>query len=864
MTRVSGCIILIIFLISSNTYPQNNDTSVKEQHNQSDQSIKSNTDPVLVADGPFEFPLECIKRGVKGTLVVAIDIDNKGVVENCIVKQGLNPLLDSAIIKSIMHSLYKPAIESGQTVASSVVLELSFDYEQIVRNSRFDPVFDGYITDRESGTPLRNAVVNIAPFEIIIDTTIFGGIDKYLQLIGTAPDQKCTKGFITTSTDSTGYFSFKLLPSANYKVSVLIPGFEIAQYQEIINGGRVSVRYALDYYREIMDSTYSITVYGLQNKHREVIHLEYEQMRNGLTHYASKVILSKSTVRSVPESPSQMLVRLGSPYDNRYNIGGVMMLAPFHFGGHPYADIDGLMVSALENVDIVVNDIAGTAPDVSGIVVNAEPGIYRPADKELKPRPEFSLDFSTTSQDFLISAANQRGDFLQLGYTRSEDYTLKMLSNYSSVNDRNAYGLGIPVSFGNVTSNTEFTLKDITTKTFLWLAYDVYKRNYQETIVPWGMGSIVFTPRYNKHFTVTCGGSHQYFSDGVINGVAEIVKKVELSNACMSVSMDSLATGNVEGVLKYGLNYTQWHGKAEQVPGRGEDTLIYDKSEEMSLNVNGELKYSTGKLTLKSKCLANVISYNLSEADYSMDGGVGISLNEQSFLLSFDAGVVHSHPDVRGLPDARYRKHKSQSILISCLGKYFRNDKFVVSVIPFMRYQLDVPKLSPDMLVWNKNMESDVVGGGIDIDMFFLLFDKVELSGALNFSNGKRVGEEKEIYEWNIPLTIRGKIHAKFYQDLLHVYVDMTKSRGLPYYDFTTLKYRRLPDYNSVDFSLQYRSKYLERRFLSQYCGYFVVHNILGAKNIRGYQWYSQDQKVPVYISYTKYIEFGVKLALRL
>ena len=256
------------------------------------------------------------------------------------MKQGLNPLLDSAIVKSILHSRYKPAVESGQPVASSVVLELFFDYEQIVKTSRFGPVFDGYITDKESNVPLRNAVVNITPFDIISDTTISGSIDNYLQLIDTAPDQKYSKGFLTTATDSTGYFAFKLLPSASYKISVLMPGFEIAQHHEQFNGERVSVRYALDPYREIMDSSYAITVYGIQNKHRDVIHLEHEQMRNGLTHYASKVILSRSTVRSVPESPSQMLVRLGSPYDNRYNVGGVMMLAPFHFGGHPYADID--------------------------------------------------------------------------------------------------------------------------------------------------------------------------------------------------------------------------------------------------------------------------------------------------------------------------------------------------------------------------------------------------------------------------------------------------------------------------------------------------------------------------------------------
>ena len=92
----------------------------------------------------------------------------------------------------------------------------------------------------------------------------------------------------------------------------------------------------------------------------------------------------------------------------------------------------------------------------------------------------------------------------------------------------------------------------------------------------------------------------------------------------------------------------------------------------------------------------------------------------------------------------------------------------------------------------------------------------------------------------------------------------LTKSKGLPYYDFTSKTYRNLPEYSSVDFSIQYRAKTLERRFLSRYDAYFIVHNVFGIKNIGGYDWSESGSKIPIYLSGNKYIECGVKGALRL
>ena len=116
-------------------------------------------------------------------------------------------------------------------------------------------------------------------------------------------------------------------------------------------------------------------MYGRSKFDEKKIVIAEEEKHTGFSPFLSNIVQAKAEIRRIPEGPSMMLVRSGCPYDNVYLIAGVPMLAPFHFGGHPYADIDGIMISALSDVNVTINDIAAKRIDASGCIVKADPGM---------------------------------------------------------------------------------------------------------------------------------------------------------------------------------------------------------------------------------------------------------------------------------------------------------------------------------------------------------------------------------------------------------------------------------------------------------------------------------------------------------
>lgn len=188
------------------------------------------------------------------------------------------------------------------------------------------------------------------------------------------------------------------------------------------------------------DSSNTVTVFG-RDVPGAAVNVERQELSSGLTHYLSKIILTQVTVRQVPESGSSLLVRSASPFDNHYLLAGVPFLAPYHFGGSPYADIDGTMISSLKDVTVNVDRVAGRYLDVSGALIEANPGICRPADRLLTRRPELSADISIMSQDFLLSLpeGKDNDDFFQLGFTWADAYDIRWLYDFSTTSSPKAF-----------------------------------------------------------------------------------------------------------------------------------------------------------------------------------------------------------------------------------------------------------------------------------------------------------------------------------------------------------------------------------------------------------------------------------------
>ena len=145
------------------------------------------------------------------------------------------------------------------------------------------------------------------------------------------------------------------------------------------------------------------------------------------------------------------------------------------------------------------------------------------------------------------------------------------------------------------------------------------------------------------------------------------------------------------------------------------------------------------------------------------------------------------------------------------------------------------------------------------------LFDWLALNGAANLSRSYRVtGDGEKPYEWDVPWTCRGGIHTQFgSRAQLHFYLNGIASKGLPFYDFVEYGVFRAPDYLRFDLSLQYRSRFIDHRFLTRYDAYLNVFNLTDQFNITDYYWDESMHLQPIPQG-RMMIEMGVRLGFRI
>jgi hypothetical protein len=823
-------------------------------------------EPKLLSKKEIELPPHFIKKRLNGSVIMSIDIDSKGNIERCLLKKGLNPDLDSLVKNSILRSVYSPAFESGRAVPSMVELEVPFNSDSLVyTNTDVVPDFDGYILEKGTNIPITNAIVNIEYNDSLSDTSIVNGFNSYLQLIGNCKGQQYIKGYLSAKTDSSGYFAFKYLPDGKITIAILAQHFDIAHFAELVkSGAKKTVKYYIEPYKKEIDSSCEIVVFGKDSSNSEIVFVENEQNSAGLTHYLSKILLTKATIRQVPEAASGLLVRSGSTYDNRYLIAGVPFLSPYHFGGCPFGDMDGVMLSAVNEINVNVDRVAGKMPDVTGALIEANPGIYRPSPVKLKQRKELSVDFSTMSQDFLLSFPGKNNNVLQLGFTRSEDYTLKWAKIFYNNDNSADYNVGDPLTFGNATLTANVTTNKIKSEIFGWFAYDVYDIwNEPRKIFPWGMGSVKIHPSKNEKFTLIAGGSHQYFAEGKRVFANSFLKTNTLTNGIITASYDRIQTKVFDLYIKTTVQYDQWQGQLKQRDSSGKDTAIYQSGKESYCAVNSTLSRRLGLFEIAANVLLDGIIYENS-FKYIVDAGVSLSFDNDFWKVSLNGGKVTGRPDIRGLPDRAYRQEMYPTYLLSAPIQFRKTEKLNTTFQPYLRYIKDAPTMDPLYLTWQPGKKKSALAYGFDYDISSKLNKRFEMNAVLNVAHAHRGHNHDSIYEWAIPITIRGRAHVQFAHDMLHLYVDGIRSAGIPYYDFKEMKYKSLPAYKSVDLSLQFRSKALDYRIMSRYDAYFVVKNLLNTANIRTYWWDTQMRKRRILLNPGPDVEIGLRLGLRL
>jgi hypothetical protein len=850
-----------------------------------------NQPPGLVTDPLIRATPELLKQGLWGLASFEVGIDSTGLVNSCTVTPSGNRAFDSLVKSKVTAARFTPAIENGRAVSSTVRFEIAVPYDSLVAQClRLPSNFAGTVIDTAQRIYLPKTRILMCYTDTTEDSVITIGFSRYLSLIGKSSGQKYDGKLLETDTDSLGRFTFKLLPRGHFTLSVQSAGYEIGQFRGYIAGNelqqcRYVLRSTVERYHDSTDSTYEITVYGHPSFNEKTVVIADEEKHTGFSPFLSNVIQAKAEIRRIPEGPSKMLVRSGSPYDNVYVIAGVSMLAPFHFGGHPYLDIDGLMISALTNVKVTINDIGAKRVNASGCIVEADPGRIKYDNNSVAKGFYLKGDFSYSGVDLLAaySAKKKPGDFIQLGYSVSDNFSIKWNNyEYASVRQGNQ-GVGIPLNYGNTTlagSKSIASLRYTAFGWFAWDSYDVLKETvknskqdrdsillYESNFLPWGMGSIkINTDSSNRSFTI--GGAHQFFGSGkqVYNTV--ITTRSYLNNSEITIDFDTIIRTPFVTKLTTRINHDEWYGYLSQLTNDSNDTRSNFQGSETGVHFNTSLIKQTGHITTELDLLASAINYT-DTTQFIGDAGVSATYTSDSYQAGIHFGRVTSRPDIRGLPDSLFRMQLNSTYIASLplFFRYRRLTKF--GITPYVRYCTNAPQLDPINQVWDPKRSTSVLALGADFDCRIVPTSWAELSTALNLANARRQSatDNSLAYEWNLPWTIRTSLHLHTRNDRIHLYIDYIRTKGLPYYNIDNQAYDALPVYRSFDLNLQVHGFIPgKQRFINKLDCFATLKNVqdlLGTSNLRDYYWDTNGNRRPVYLGNGRMdigARFGIKL----
>lgn len=830
---------------------------------------------------------ELLKRGLWGTVTGEVEIDTSGTPNNLSlsVLSG-NPSFDSLVRYRILSDKFTHAIDNDQTILYSVGFEMSVPLDSLLEQCLLmPPCFSGTIFDSVTQIPVNKARIRVTYSDTTEDSTLTIGFNQFLSIV--QPSNFLYDGIsLITTTDSLGRFNFRLLPSGHITVAVQASGYENRRFKcRISNGQQHDQQYLLQPLvneRTAIDSNYVITVQGRNTLTESNLTVNNEELRIGFSPLLSNIIQTKAEIRRVPEGPSMMLVRSGCPYDNVYLVDGIPMLAPFHFGGYPYADVDGIMISSVPRVNVLINDIAAKRVDASGCIVEAKPGKITYDKDPIGKGFYVKGDFSMLAIDLIGAYASSKnpGDYIQLGYSTCNQYILaynKMF--YSSVSLANQ-GIGIPLYYGNAALSGSKSIGPLQLSTSGWVSWDAYEvgtstatkpyngfahYNSDKTIYPWGMASVTLKNSATK-YAVTIGGAHQFFVTGKQINASEYTTCSFLNNGDITIDMDTIVNTPVSVKLSFRGNYNEWSGYAYQKTSGSVDTLINQSGTEKGVHINTSVIKQTGHVTTTLDLLGSLIAYP--HKPYSIaDAGITVLYDRNDYTAGLHLGRVTSRPDIRGLPNPDFRKQINHTYIASLPGfvRYGKVTRFGIE--PYIRYGTNTPQLDPVTQCWNPGKTTPVLAQGADIDCRIVLTSWIDFSTAINLANAHRLdaSDNPLDYEWNLPWTFRTSLHLSAKGGLFHFYIDYLHSKGLPYYDINSDHYSSLPMYRSLDLNVQFRPTMPRQRYINKLDGYVTIKNVqdlLVTNNIRDYFW-RNEMRQPIYLGYGR-VDMGARFGFRL
>jgi TonB family protein len=280
--------------------------------------------PELVRFVEADYPPEALRRGIEGTVLLDLVINETGRVDSVAVAQGIDPSLDIAAVRAARDFVFTPAMAAGEPVAVLLQYEYAFSIREETRR------ISEYVNF--SGT-LREVVAVSFP-DPGADTTLTVPWDAYLERLGEFGGQFLEGESVVTYTDSLGQFAFKSLPSGPLLVAFPNAGYPFTQQvEELGRGAHLQIDYWLE--RTSYDE-YELVVYGkAEDKEvtRQRLELTEVQKIPGLGGDALRVVQTMPGVARPTFMWGDVIVRGSSADDTRFYLDGVDIPLLFHFGG---------------------------------------------------------------------------------------------------------------------------------------------------------------------------------------------------------------------------------------------------------------------------------------------------------------------------------------------------------------------------------------------------------------------------------------------------------------------------------------------------------------------------------------------------
>jgi TonB family protein len=273
------------------------------------------------------YPAVAQQDGISGTVVLELDLDEKGVVTAIAVKERAGHGFDEAAVEALHRFRFSPATKDGRPVPSRVTYSYRFVLRPVEKPK---PTIDlpdptvrlrGAIFLRGTRAPVEDAVVTVIP-------------EVFWQAVRSNPKLELwADDSVQARTDDAGRFEVAGVTPGRYHLIVTGPHARRYEIDETIGDDLLTV----NYYVEPNDYTrYESTVRADPNREEiSRVSLKTEELMKipGSFGDALRALENLPGVARAPFNSGLIIIRGAKPTDSKVYLSGGEVPQLYHFGG---------------------------------------------------------------------------------------------------------------------------------------------------------------------------------------------------------------------------------------------------------------------------------------------------------------------------------------------------------------------------------------------------------------------------------------------------------------------------------------------------------------------------------------------------